>query len=99
MILAASLALRLWFMVAVNRIGTEPPLTFYGSSFISDPYGRIVVEAPSDRAAVLVADLDIDQRRDWLGFGLLYTRQPARYGRLSSTSDLGRPVPDGAAER
>jgi N-carbamoylputrescine amidase len=25
------------FMVAVNRIGTEPPLTFYGSSFISDP--------------------------------------------------------------
>ena len=87
------------FMIAVNRIGYEDPLTFYGSSFISDPYGRIVVEAPSDRPAVLVADLDIDQRRDWLGFGLLYTRQPARYGRLSSTSDLGRPVPDGAAEQ
>ena len=34
------------FMVAVNRIGTEPPLTFYGSSFISDPYGRILVKAP-----------------------------------------------------
>ena len=28
------------FMVAVNRFGMEPPLTFYGSSFISDPYGR-----------------------------------------------------------
>ena len=28
------------FMVAVNRIGVEEPLTFYGSSFISDPYGR-----------------------------------------------------------
>jgi N-carbamoylputrescine amidase len=27
------------FMVAVNRIGTEDPLTFYGSSFISDPTG------------------------------------------------------------
>ena len=25
------------FMVAVNRIGFEDPLTFYGSSFISDP--------------------------------------------------------------
>ena len=35
------------FMVAVNRIGEEPPLTFYGSSFISDPYGRILVQAPA----------------------------------------------------
>ena len=54
------------FMVAVNRIGIEPPLTFYGSSFVSDPYGRILVQAPRDEPAVLVADLDLDQRRDWL---------------------------------
>jgi N-carbamoylputrescine amidase len=80
------------FMIAINRIGTEGPLTFYGSSFISDPYGRIVVEAPRDQPAVLVADLDLDQRRDWLGFGLLYTRRPNRYGRLMSPSDLGRPT-------
>ena len=25
------------FMVAVNRIGNEGVLTFYGSSFVSDP--------------------------------------------------------------
>ena len=50
------------FMVAINRIGTEPPLTFYGSSFISDPYGRVLVQAPRDEPAVLVADLDLDQR-------------------------------------
>src|SRR5581483_3875402 len=31
------------FMVAVNRIGDEPPLRFYGSSFVSDPYGRVLV--------------------------------------------------------
>jgi N-carbamoylputrescine amidase len=54
------------FMVAVNRIGAEPPLTFYGSVFISDPYGRKLVQAPRDEPAVLVADLDLDQRRDWL---------------------------------
>ena len=80
------------FMVAVNRIGTEGPLTFYGSSFISDPYGRIVVQAPRDRPAVLVADLDIGQRQDWLSFGLMYTRRPAAYQRLMSSSDLGRPA-------
>lgn len=80
------------FMVAINRIGTEGPLKFYGSSFISDPYGRVVVEAPRDRPAVLVADLDLDQRRDWLTFGHMYTRRPGHYGRLQSGSDLGRPA-------
>jgi N-carbamoylputrescine amidase len=80
------------FMIAINRIGVEGPLKFYGSSFISDPYGRVIVEAPRDRRAVLVADLDLDQRRDWLTFGLLYTRRPERYGRLMEPSDLGRPT-------
>ena len=71
------------FMIAINRIGFEDPLTFYGSSFISDPYGRILVQAPRDRPAVLVADLDLDQRRDWLElFPFLRTRRPEAYGRL-----------------
>ena len=71
------------FMVAVNRIGTEAPLTFYGSSFISDPYGRVLVKAPRDRPAVLVADLDLDARRDWLSlFPFLTTRRPDTYGPL-----------------
>jgi N-carbamoylputrescine amidase len=71
------------FMVAVNRIGDEPPLRFYGSSFISDPYGRVLAQAPRDRPAVLVADLDLDQRRDWLTlFPFLDTRRPDKYGPL-----------------
>ena len=72
------------FMVAVNRIGTEPPLTFYGSSFISDPYGRVLVQAPRDEPAVIVADLDLDQRRDWLElFPFLTTRRPDTYAKLA----------------
>ena len=71
------------FMVAINRIGTEPPLTFYGSSFISDPYGRKLVQAPRDEPAVLVADLDLDQRRDWLRlFPFLEGRRPDAYAAL-----------------
>jgi N-carbamoylputrescine amidase len=73
------------FMVAINRIGTEGPLTFYGSSFISDPYGRVVVQAPRDAPAVIVADLDLDQRRDWMTFGLFDTRRPDQYHRLVET--------------
>ena len=72
------------FMVAINRIGIEEPLTFYGSSFISDPYGRVLVQAPRDEPAVLVADLDLDQRRDWLElFPFLTTRRPDAYGLLT----------------
>jgi N-carbamoylputrescine amidase len=71
------------FMVVINRIGVEGPITFYGSSFISDPYGRVLAQAPRDQRAVLVADLDLDQRRDWLElFPLLRTRRPDTYGRL-----------------
>ena len=66
------------FIVRVNRIGHEPPVTFYGSSFISDPFGRTLVKAPRDRPALLVADLD--QRRDWLTlFPVLDTRPPSEY--------------------
>lgn len=88
-------------MVAVNRIGTEraadlvaagtaldPPdtaITFYGSSFISDPYGRLLAQAPRDADAVLVADVDLDAKRDWLElFPLLTTRRPDTYGPLTA---------------
>jgi N-carbamoylputrescine amidase len=72
------------FMIAVNRIGEEPPLSFYGSSFISDPYGRVLAQAPREAPAVLVADLDLDQRQDWLElFPLLTTRRPDAYSRLA----------------
>ncbi len=71
------------FMVVPNRYGTEGLITFYGSSFISDPYGRILVQAPRDEAAVLVADLDLAQRDDWLElFPFLATRRPDSYAAL-----------------
>ena len=74
-------------MVAVNRIGTETmgdtSITFYGSSFISDCYGRLLVVAPRTADCVLVADVDLDARRDWLAlFPFLATRRPDTYGAL-----------------
>lgn len=78
------------FMVTANRIGVEPPLRFYGSSFICDPYGRKLVQAPRDEPAVLLADLDLDQRHDWLElFPFLKTRRPDAYGRLAEASSEG----------
>jgi N-carbamoylputrescine amidase len=80
------------FMVAANRIGVEPPLRFYGSSFICDPYGRKLVQAPREEPAVLLADLDLDQRRDWLElFPFLETRRPDAYGRLCEAQGSSNP--------
>lgn len=72
------------FIAVPNRTGVEGQLRFYGSSFIVDPYGRVLVQAPRDEEAVLVADLDLDQRRDWLTlFPFFSTRRPETYGGLT----------------
>ncbi|MFI6497857.1 nitrilase-related carbon-nitrogen hydrolase [Nonomuraea typhae] len=76
------------FMVVPNRWGEEGLITFYGHSFISDPYGRILAEAPRAGDAVLVAPLDLDQRRDWLTlFPFLETRRPDTYDTLTRASE------------
>jgi N-carbamoylputrescine amidase len=77
------------FMVVPNRWGDEGEVTFYGSSFISDPYGRILAEAPRSGDTVLVADLDIAQREEWLRlFPFFVTRRPDTYASLGAPVDL-----------
>jgi N-carbamoylputrescine amidase len=75
------------FIVVPNRWGNEGLINFYGSSFIVDPYGRILARAEREGDEVLVAELDLDQRRDWLELFPFYaTRRPDTY------SVLTRPV-------
>jgi len=71
------------FIIAINRIGCENDLQFYGSSFISTPTGEILAQAPRGEAAVMVAELDFSERALW---GRLYPfaqqREPATYHHL-----------------
>jgi N-carbamoylputrescine amidase len=68
------------YVAAVNRVGFETGnirgnqapgkgLEFWGGSFISDPFGRVIAEAPHDEEAVLLAEVDMhlieDVRRNW----------------------------------
>lgn len=79
------------FMVVPNRWGDEGLIRFYGSSFICDPYGRILVRAPRSEDAALVASLDLAQRQDWLDlFPFLATRRPDTYGVLVEEDRTGR---------
>ncbi|NBU22613.1 MAG: hydrolase [Actinobacteria bacterium] len=72
------------FIVVPNRWGNEGRISFYGSSFIVDPYGRILARAGREGDEVLIAELDLDQRRDWLElFPFFGTRRPDTYSVLT----------------
>lgn len=72
------------FIAVPNRVGDEGLISFYGSSFVVDPYGRVLARAPREEEAVIVADLDLDQRRDWLTlFPFLGNRRPDTYSGLA----------------
>ncbi|MFN3487152.1 MAG: carbon-nitrogen hydrolase [Planctomycetota bacterium] len=61
------------YVAAVNRVGHEGPpgggLEFWGSSFLCDPFGKVLAEAPPDREEVLLAEVDPARqetvRRHW----------------------------------
>jgi N-carbamoylputrescine amidase len=57
------------FVAAVNRVGREDELEFWGSSFVARPYGQLLAEASQDREEVLLADCDLDEiertRQGW----------------------------------
>ena len=65
------------YVAAVNRVGYEPAgsedhaggIEFWGSSFLADPFGAVVTEAPADREALLVGEVDLarieEVRRGW----------------------------------
>ncbi len=57
------------FVAAANRVGREDALTFYGSSFVCDPQGRVLARASEHEEDLLVVDCDLarieEQRRGW----------------------------------
>ena len=57
------------FTVVVNRVGEEDQLNFWGRSFVSDPFGEILVEASAKEPEVLVVDCDLglieETRQGW----------------------------------
>jgi N-carbamoylputrescine amidase len=61
------------YVAATNRTGFEGPpdhgLEFWGTSFVADPFGRVLAEAPVDQEAVLVVECDpklMDEtRKNW----------------------------------
>jgi N-carbamoylputrescine amidase len=57
------------YVVVVNRVGKEGKLTFWGQSFVVDPFGRIIAKASADNEEVLVVQCDLSKieetRQNW----------------------------------
>ncbi len=75
-----------YFVGAINRVGHEMPWDigeFYGQSYFCDPRGQIIAQAPRDRDAIVVADLNLDLIREvrntWQFFR---DRRPDTYAQL-----------------
>jgi len=71
------------FVTAINRVGTEDDLTFWGSSFVVDPGGQVIAQASADKEEILIAQCDlslIEQTRR--GWPFLRDRRVDAYGGL-----------------
>jgi len=63
------------YVAAVNRVGHEKPspqadgIVFWGSSFLCDPFGRVLAEASVDKEETLIGEIDPalieETRRGW----------------------------------
>ena len=75
-----------YFVGAINRVGHEQPWDigeFYGQSYFCDPRGQIIAEAPRDKDALVVADLDLDKIREVRNTWQFYRdRRPDTYQSL-----------------
>jgi len=72
------------FIAAINRIGVEDDLKFWGASFVADPSGNIIAQAGEDEETILIADCDlslIDSYRQ--GWPFLRDRRIDAYGDMT----------------
>jgi N-carbamoylputrescine amidase len=71
------------FIAAVNRVGREADMNFYGGSFISNPFGDVLARGNSEGDQVVAAELDLNQIRQFRDLFHFYRdRRPETYAEL-----------------
>jgi agmatine deiminase len=86
-------------VAAVNRVGEEGQLQFWGGSFVCNSFGETLGEASSEKEEVLIVTLDLSlNKRIRDGWGFLANRRPDTYSLLTAPvsktpSELGYRMP------
>jgi len=71
-------------VAAVNRVGREGRMSFWGGSFVCDQFGKVLARA-DDSEQVLLATCDLELgRRVEEGWGFMRNRRPETYRKISS---------------
>jgi N-carbamoylputrescine amidase len=72
------------FVAAVNRVGAEGDIEFWGGSFVCDPFGEVMARASHTQEDTLIVDCDLARiehtRRNW---PFLRDRRVDAYGDLT----------------
>jgi N-carbamoylputrescine amidase len=72
------------FIAAVNRVGKEKDLTFWGNSFVADPFGGVIAKAGGKAEETLIAEVDLAQIEETRhGWPFLRDRRIDAYGPLT----------------
>ena len=73
------------YVAAVNRVGKEGPVQFWGNSFVADPFGGVPYRASAKQEEIVVVDCDLSlverTRREW---PFLRDRRIDSYSAISS---------------
>jgi agmatine deiminase len=87
-------------VAALNRVGAEGEIDFWGGSFVCDAFGRVLGQAAIGAEDELVAEIDLSQNREIQeGWGFRVNRHPESYAsiveplREAAPVDLGLSMP------
>jgi agmatine deiminase len=70
-------------VAAVNRVGEEGQLNFWGGSFVCDSFGKVLGEASNTKEETLVVKVDLSKNKKIQeGWGFLKNRRPDSYKSL-----------------
>ena len=70
-------------VAAVNRVGEEGELQFWGGSFVCDSFGKVLGEASYTKEETLIVKVNLDKNKQIQeGWGFLKNRRPDTYNPL-----------------
>ena len=72
------------YVAAVNRVGTEDKLTFWGQSFVADSFGKVIKRASKSKEEILIAEVNLkDNQKISNEWGFMRNRRTDTYNTLA----------------
>ena len=59
-------------VAAVNRVGEEGELKFWGGSFVCDSFGKVISEASTTKEEVMITKVDLARIKEFRRAGVFY---------------------------